>query len=97
MLKKVFVFKQDPYRSRDGRANYLNKPDTIYARPWFSNLAVLAFVFVDLFCLKVVWNLVQTEDPLANVKHFFILLGKMFFTPYGKEFFAYPGKQIFTS
>ena len=34
---------------------------------------------------------------LANVKHFFTLLGKMFFTPYGKEFFTYPGKQIFTS
>lgn len=37
------------------------------------------------------------SPAIANVKHFFILLGKMFFTPYGKEFFAYPGKQIFTS
>ena len=64
MLKKAPVFKQDSYRSRIGRVNYLYKPDMIYARPWFSNLAVLAFVFVDLFCLKVVWNLVQTEDPL---------------------------------
>ena len=34
---------------------------------------------------------------LANVKHFFTLLGKMFFTLYGKEFFTYPGKKIFTS
>ncbi len=34
---------------------------------------------------------------LANVKHFFTLLGKMFFTSYGKEFFIYHGKQIFTS
>ena len=34
---------------------------------------------------------------IANVKHFFTLLGKMFFTPYGKEFFTYLGKQIFTS
>ena len=34
---------------------------------------------------------------LANVNHFFTLLGKMFFTPYGKEFFTYLGKQIFTS
>lgn len=64
MLKKTPIFKQDSYRSRIGRVSYLHKPDTIYARPWFSNLAVLAFVFVDLFCLKVVWNLVQTEDPL---------------------------------
>ena len=37
------------------------------------------------------------EVLLANVKHFFTLLGKMFFTPYGKEFFTYLGKQIFTS
>lgn len=34
---------------------------------------------------------------LANVKHFFTLLGKMFFTPYGKEFFTSLSKQIFTS
>ena len=34
---------------------------------------------------------------IANVNHFFTLLGKMFFTPYGKEFFTYLGKQIFTS
>lgn len=34
---------------------------------------------------------------IANVKHFFTLLGKMFFAPYGKEFFTYLGKQIFTS
>ena len=34
---------------------------------------------------------------IANVNHFFTLLGKMFFTPYGKEFFSYSGKQIFTS
>ena len=36
-------------------------------------------------------------DFIANVKHFFTLLGKMFFTSYGKEFFSYSGKQIFTS
>ena len=36
-------------------------------------------------------------DRVANVKHFFTLLGKMFFTSYGKEFFIYHGKQIFTS
>ena len=37
------------------------------------------------------------ENGIANVNHFFTLLGKMFFTPYGKEFFTYLGKQIFTS
>ena len=37
------------------------------------------------------------ERLIANVKHFFTLLGKMFFTLYGKEFFTYPGKKIFTS
>lgn len=62
MLKKKFAFKQDDYRSRGGRVSYLHKPDTIYARSWLSNLAVLTFVFVDLFCLKVVWNTVQFED-----------------------------------
>ena len=34
---------------------------------------------------------------IANVNHFFTLLGKMFFTPYGKEFFTSLSKQIFTS
>ena len=64
MLKKTSVFKQDSYHRRGVRVRNLHKPDTIYARSWLSNLAVLAFVFVDLFCMKVVWNLVQTEDPL---------------------------------
>lgn len=40
---------------------------------------------------------VWVKEVGANVKHFFILLGKIFFTPYGKEFFTYLGKQIFTS
>ena len=48
--------------------------------------------------LQVLYDLVSLLDvSLANVKHFFTLLGKMFFTPYGKEFFTYLGKQIFTS
>lgn len=63
MLKKAPVFKQDSYSSREGRVRNLHKPDTIYARPWLSNLAVLAFVIVDLFCMKVAWNTVQIEDP----------------------------------
>lgn len=64
MRKKTSPFKLDTYRSRSERVDYIEKADSIYARTWFSNLAVLAFVFIDLFCLKVVWNLVQTEDPL---------------------------------
>ena len=40
---------------------------------------------------------IPDNSIIANVKHFFTLLGKMFFTPYGKEFFTYLGKQIFTS
>ena len=28
------------------------------------------------------------QNKVANVNHFFTLLGKMFFTPYGKEFFT---------
>ena len=63
MLKKASVFKQENYPSRGGWVSYLHKPDTIYACSWLSNLAVLAFVVVDLFCMKVAWNTVQTEDP----------------------------------
>ena len=36
------------------------------------------------------------EAGIANVKHFFTLLGKMSFTPYCKESFTYLDKQIFT-
>ena len=52
---------------------------------------------------RLVLNYILRKCPLtqftniANVKHFFTLLGKMFFTLYGKEFFTYPGKKIFTS
>jgi hypothetical protein len=61
---KNLPFKLDNYKTRAKRVEALNRPDNIYARAWFSNIAVLAFVFIDLFCLKVVWNLVQTEDPM---------------------------------
>lgn len=63
-MKMNSPFKLDSYSKRAGRVDSLNRPDNIYAKEWFSNIAVLAFVFIDLFCLKVVWNLVQTEDPL---------------------------------
>ena len=47
--------------------------------------------------LKELMNRDDVDSLIANVKHFFTLLGKMFFTSYGKEFFTYLGKQIFTS
>ena len=64
MTRKTSPVKLDKYRSRSRRIDYLNRSDNIYAKAWFGNLAVLAFVFIDFFCLKVVWNLVQTEEPL---------------------------------
>lgn len=64
MAKKVSPFKLDKYHSRLKRADYISTADNIYAKTWFSNLAVAIFVLIDLFCLKVVWNLVQTEDPM---------------------------------
>ena len=36
-----------------------------------------------------------TCREIANVNHFFTLLGKTFFTYLGKHFFTLPGKQIF--
>lgn len=58
------MLKMDSFKNRSERVKIVNGPDNIYAKAWFSNIAVLMFVFIDLFCLKVVWNLVQTEDPL---------------------------------
>lgn len=63
-MAKTSPFKLDRYHGRTDRVNSISKPDNMYAKAWFANLAVAAFVFIDLFCLKVVWNLVQTEDPL---------------------------------
>ena len=34
---------------------------------------------------------------VANVKHFFTLLGKKIFTRYGNQFFTSSGKEFFTS
>lgn len=52
--------------------------------------SIQAFILITT---KVCLN----EWIVANVNHFFTLLGKMFFTPYGKEFFTSLSKQIFTS
>lgn len=64
MYKKNNAFKQDYYRSRKERISFLNKPDTVFASSWLCGLIVLGCVFVDLLCLKVIWNLVQTENPI---------------------------------
>lgn len=63
-MKRNLPNKIEGYKNRSGRVDAIHCPDNIYAKAWFSNLAVVAFVFIDLFCLKVVWNLVQTEDPI---------------------------------
>lgn len=63
-MKSNNTFKQDPYYTRKERISFLNKPDTVFARSWLCGLVVLGCVFVDLLCMKVIWNLVQTENPL---------------------------------
>lgn len=62
--KGVTPFELDPFTTRGKRTDNLYKPDNIYAKSFFSNLAVMAFVFIDFFTLFQVWNLVQTENPL---------------------------------
>ena len=62
MKESKSLFHMDGWKSRMERLDFLNKPDNIYAKAWFGTLCVLAFCFIDLFCLKTVWNLVQTED-----------------------------------
>lgn len=62
MFKKATPFKQDSYRSRSGRIDALCRPDNIYAKTWLVNLLVFACVCVDLYCIKVLWNLVMEED-----------------------------------
>lgn len=62
--KKDRPFNLDSYCTRTKRVTRLNRAESIYGKQWFSNLIVFAFVCIDMFCLKVVWNLVQMEDPL---------------------------------
>lgn len=62
MSEKNVLFYVDGWKSRKSRLDWLSRPDNIYAKEWFGNFCVLAFCFIDLFCLKVKWNLVQTED-----------------------------------
>lgn len=64
MAKKIKPFKLDSYRSRAGRVAFINQPDNMYAKPVFANMAVILFVIIDLFCLKIIWNLVQSENPV---------------------------------
>lgn len=55
-------FGLDSYETRAKRISNLNKPETIYAWTVLNYIAVAFFVLVDWYCLKVVWNLVQTES-----------------------------------
>ena len=45
---------------------------------------------------KFIEYLNHFEDRIANVKHFFTLLGNEFFTSYGKQFFTPYGEDFFT-
>ncbi len=62
-MKKISPFQLDRYGSRAERAAYIDKADNIFANGVFGDLAVFLFVLIDFVCLRVVWNLVQTEDP----------------------------------
>lgn len=62
-MKKISPFNLDRYGSREERAADMNKADNIFANGVFGGLAVFIFVLIDFVCLRIVWNLVQTEDP----------------------------------
>lgn len=62
-MKKITPFNLDRYGSRAERTTDLNKPDNIFANELFGDLTVFVFVLIDFVCLRVVWNLVQTENP----------------------------------
>ena len=62
-MKKISPFNLDRYGSREERAADMNKADNIFANGVFGGLAVFIFVLIDFVCLRVVWNLVQTENP----------------------------------
>lgn len=65
-------FAIDGYGTRAERVNKIYKPDNIYASKMISSLAVLAFIVIDFYCLKVIWNMVQIESPMYV---FFVSLG----------------------
>ena len=80
--------------SRQGFYKYLANKD----RPWkYQDLADAMKEIISEDECNDTYGRIRMYQALANVKHFFTLLGKMFFTSYGKEFFTYLGKQIFTS
>lgn len=63
-IKKNEPFKLDHYCTRTERIARLGRAGSIYGKQWVSNLIVLAFVCIDMLCLKVLWNIVQTENPI---------------------------------
>lgn len=56
-------FILDSYGTRVNRVTRLHKPDNIYANSLLSNMLVLIFVLIDFFCISILWNFVQTENP----------------------------------
>lgn len=61
-MKKASPFGLDRYGSRAKRVEEFNKPDDIYAKKWISVMFVIVFLCIDFFCLKSLWNSVQTEN-----------------------------------
>lgn len=62
--EKRMPFRLDGYETRGQRIKNMYKPDTIYACNILNYFFIVFFVIVDWYCLKAVWNLVQTEDAV---------------------------------
>ena len=60
----VSPFALDPYNTRAKRTKRIYTPDNPYAKKITNYVAILVFCCIDLYCLSVVWNLVQLEAPL---------------------------------
>lgn len=61
-MKKISPFYLDRYGSRAERMDDLNKPEGLLSLS-VCDLVVMFFMLVDFVCLKVVWNIVMTENP----------------------------------
>lgn len=61
-MRKTSPFKPEKYCSRTKRIQNLNRPGSFWERKWLSTISVLIFAFIDFWCLKTAWNVVQTED-----------------------------------
>lgn len=61
-MKKISPFNLDRYGSRAERMDDLNRPEGLLSLS-VCDCVVMFFMLVDFVCLKVVWNLVMTENP----------------------------------